>query len=85
MMTFTYRNLYHFFKMREAKDAQAEIQDIACQLHDLFREYEPLAKNKEMDELMLSFESLPLYMMEQEDYIEPIIDEEEVVDGEIIE
>lgn len=87
MMTFTYRNLYHFFKMREASDSQAEIQDIAHQLHDLFREYEPLAKNKEMDELMLNFESLPLYMVEQEYYNEPSIDEEEeeVVDGDIIE
>ena len=56
-------------------------------MHDLFREYEPLAKNKEMDELMLNFESLPLYMVEQEYYNEPSIDEEEeeVVDGDIIE
>ena len=85
MMTFTYRNLYHFFKMREAKDAQAEIQDIAHQLHDLFRQYEPLASNPDMDKLMLKFENLPLYVVEQEDYEEPSIDEtEEVVDGEII-
>ena len=86
IMTFTYRNLYHFFAMREANDAQNEVRDIANQLHRLFREYEPLIKESDkFDELMLRFADLPLYLLEQEDYTEPSIDEEEVVDGTIIE
>lgn len=40
MMTFTYRNLYHFLLMREDRAAQAEVRAVALSLHDAINKYD---------------------------------------------
>ena len=79
MMTFTYRNLFHFFVMRQDKAAQNEVRYIANQLHEAIDEYDQFCKEHN-DELMV-LESMPVYISEQRaaEEVNDMIDE---VEGE---
>ena len=45
MMTFTYRNLFHFLDMRLSKGAQAEVRAVAEELDKKMRKYDPYIYN----------------------------------------
>lgn len=59
MMTFTYRNLYHFFSMREDKAAQPEVQAVAKSLHEAMRQYDEACSTN--DELFAEACDAPKY------------------------
>ena len=63
MVTFTYRNLYHFLVMREDVAAQNEIRETAKNLHSAIDEYD-LFCSKHSDEL-LNLESMTEYELEK--------------------
>jgi flavin-dependent thymidylate synthase len=79
IMTFSYKNLFHFFVMRLDKAAQPEIRRVASELYDAYREY----NNGELKYDIPDVE-VPYYILEdklrasKDSEIDEVISEEEV-------
>ena len=80
IMTFTYKNLFHFFNMRLDKAAQPEVRNLTNDLFDVFKDYD---KNILTMYNMIDVET-PYYKIEDnirntsDSEIDEVISEEEV-------
>ena len=79
IMTFSYKNLFHFLVMRLDKAAQPEIRQVASELYDAYKEY----NNGEL-KYDISDVEVPYYILEdklrasKDSEIDEVISEEEV-------
>ena len=82
MMTFTVRNLFHFFWMRKSKGAQNEIRSMTKDLEKALLEAYPIFKDSSFYECMLNSVQKPAYQLTENTDDESI---DEVIEESVIE